>query len=290
MGEIIIGSEAIAQFAVTRHELARWYRPIFPNVHGPRGRALSLRDRTVAAWLWSRRRGVVAGVAASGLHGAAWIDADIPIELIWDRSNWPHGIVVRNESLAHDELTTIAGLPVTTAARTAFDLGRHLPRYEAIARLDALMRVSPFSTEDVLMLAKRYHGARGLNQLRELIPLVDVGADSPRESRLRLKFIDAGLPKPTTQILVLDNNGQFVRKLDMGWEEFMAAAEYDGEQHQTNRGQYVKDMRVYPKLQRLGWIVVRAIKEDRDEDVVERAWQAMVSRGWKPGPRRRRRR
>jgi hypothetical protein len=37
--------------------------------------------------------------------------------------------------------------------RTAFDLGRYLPRGEALARLDALIRVQLFSTEDVLLLA-----------------------------------------------------------------------------------------------------------------------------------------
>jgi hypothetical protein len=288
MGEVLLGSEAVARGVVTRHELARWYRPILPNVHAAKGQPLDVRDNTVAAWLWSRRNAVISGVAASALHGAAWVDDDVPIELTWSRRHPPRGVIVRTESLADDEVTKVCGLPVTTRARTAFDLGRHLPRMEAIARLDALMRAAPFSSEEVLILAKRYCGARGLRQLRELLPLVDAGAASPRESRLRLKFIDAGLPKPKTQILVLDN-GQFVRWLDMGWEHFLVAAEYDGEQHQTSRDQYVKDMRVHPKLQRLGWNVIRAIKEDRDDDVVQRAWDAMISRGWKP-PRGRPRR
>jgi hypothetical protein len=70
MGEIFIGRAAVAKGVVTRHELQRWYRPIYPNVHAPRGRDLSLRDRTVAAWLWSKRNGVVTGVAASVLGSA----------------------------------------------------------------------------------------------------------------------------------------------------------------------------------------------------------------------------
>jgi len=37
---------------------------------------------------------------------------------------------------------------------------------------------------------------------------------------------------------------------------------------------------VLPKLERMGWIVIRAIKEDRDEDLIERARRALVSRGW----------
>ncbi|HET6736382.1 MAG TPA: hypothetical protein VFH65_27365, partial [Mycobacterium sp.] len=76
--------------------------------------------------------------------------------------------------------------------------------------------------------------------------------------------------------------GQFVRFLDMGWEDFMVGAEYDGEQHRTSRAQYVKDQRVWPTLARLGWHVVRAIKEDSDTDLVRQAWDAMVSRGWRP--------
>jgi len=107
-------------------------------------------------------------------------------------------------------------------------------------------------------------------------------AASPQETRLRLLFIDAGLPKPTTQITIYDQSGRYVRTIDLGWEDFNVGAEYDGEQHRTNRAQYVKDQRVWPKLRELGWHVVRAIKEDRDADLVREAWDAMVSRGWSP--------
>jgi hypothetical protein len=282
MGEIFIGTEAVANGVVTRHELRRWYRPVYPNVHGPRGKDPSLRDRTVGAWLWSKRKGIITGVAASALHGAEWVDDDVAVELLWNCTRPPRGIVVRNERINDDELTWAAGLPVTTPARTAFDLGRYLERGQALARLDALMRAAPFSIEDVMLLTKRYQGARGVAQLKAVLPLVDGGAASPQETRLRLLFIDAGLPKPTTQIVIYDECGRYVRTIDMGWEDFMVGAEYDGDQHRTNRPQYVKDMRVWPKLAALNWHVVRAIKEDRDDDLVGQAWRALVSRGWRP--------
>jgi hypothetical protein len=282
MGEIFIGSEAVANGVVTRHELQRWYRPLFPNVHVVRGVEPSYRDRTIGAWLWSKRNGIVTGTAASVLHGAEWVDGDVLIELLWNCTRPPRGIVVRNERISDDEVIRLAGLPVTTPARTAFDLGRYLERGQALARLDALMRAAPFSAEDVILLAKRYKGARGVAKLKAILPLVDGGAASPQESRLRLLFVDAGLPKPTTQITIYDECGRYVRTIDMGWEAFMVGAEYDGDQHRTNRAQYVKDQRVWPKLRDLGWHVVRAIKEDRDADLVRQAWDAMVSRGWRP--------
>ena len=67
----------------------------------------------------------------------------------------------------------------------------------------------------MLLLAKRYQGARGLRRLRVALPLVDAGAQSPKESWLRLLLVDAGLPAPTTQIPVLDGY-RVVALLDMG--------------------------------------------------------------------------
>jgi hypothetical protein len=281
MGEIFIGTEAVANRIVTRHELARWYRPVYPNVHAPKGHELTLRDRTAGAWLWSKRAGIVTGIAASAMHGAKWVDINTPIELVYNCTRPPEGIVARNERIADDEITWADGLRVANPARTAFDLGRYLTRHAAIARMDALMRATPFSTEEVLLMAKTYRGARGVKRLKDALPLVDGGAASPRETALRLLFIDAGLPRPTTQVPIYDR-GRLLRTVDMGWEGFMVVAEYDGDQHRTERAQYVKDLRVIPQLERLGWIVLRIIKEDRADEVIKRAWDAMVSRGWRP--------
>ena len=280
MRKLIVGSQALANGAVTEHDLRRWYDRMFRDIYWPKGYEPTLLDRIDGAWLRSGRNGVVAGVAASSLHGAQWVDDDIPIELIWDNTRPPPGIVARDERLDQDEITTVSCISVTTSARTAYDLGRHLPRGEAVARLDALMRATRFSMDEVLGLAQRHRRARGLKQLRAVLPLVDGGAASPQETRLRLLFIDDGFPRPTTQILAVDGRARIVRALDMGWEDFMVAAEYDGDQHRSNRKAYVKDMRTSAKLQRLGWIVIRVIKEDRDEDIIDRTYRALVSRGW----------
>lgn len=192
----------------------------------------------------------------------------------------PSGVMTRNETFADDEVTVVRGIRVTTPARTAFDLGRHLPRGQALARMDALMRATPFALERVRMLADRYPGARGLCQLRELLPLVDGGAASLKESWLRLLFIDAGFPVPTTQIPVHINYHLFAM-LDLGWEEFRVSAEYDGDQHRTDRREYVRGERRQRKLPQLGWINIKVIKEDRPDEVIELVYRALKSRGWR---------
>ena len=77
---VIIGSEALAAGMVTRNDLRRRYTRMFPDVYGPP--KPTIRERARGAWLWSGRRGVIAGVAASALHWAKYVDDDVPIELL----------------------------------------------------------------------------------------------------------------------------------------------------------------------------------------------------------------
>ncbi len=112
-------------------------------------------------------------------------------------------------------------------------------------------------------------------------PLVDSGAASPKETWLRLLLIDAGLPIPTTQLPVVDGYWP-VAFLDVGWEQWKVAVEYDGDHHRSDRGQYVKDQGRLRKLEAMGWIVIGVIAEDRSDDVVRRVRATLVTRGWRP--------
>lgn len=278
MGEPFLAREALASGDVTYHELRRWYQPIFRGVYVPKGASSTLHDWAVGAWLAAGRKGVIAGVAAAGLLGADWVDADHPIELVGVKCKPQVGLITRLEAIADDEVGRAVGLPVTTRVRTAFDLGRHESRPDALARLDALMRNQQFSIDGVRELAKRYPRARGTRQLLDLLPLVDRGAASLPESRTRLWLLDKGFPRPSTQIPVGTAIGVFL--LDMGWEKFKVAVEYDGDQHRTSRRQYVKDARRIRALERCGWIVIRVIAEDSPTEWLARVEAALLSRGW----------
>ncbi|MDH6196812.1 hypothetical protein M2272_003465 [Mycobacterium frederiksbergense] len=271
---------------LTRGQLRSRYRPIFRDVYVPREHQICLRDRVVGA-AFASPDAVIAGLAASAMHGAKWVDDDVPVELI-AAVRRQRGLIVRRETLHEDEIMTIAGIRVTTPARTVFDLGRHLPTDRAVERMDALMNACPIAVEDVALIAKRHVGARGLQRLRVALSLADAGSESPPETRLRLLFTDAGLPRPTTQFVVYDESGHYVRRIDMCWEQFKVGAEYDGEQHLTSRRQYVLDIRVNRVLHRLGWHVIHVIKEDSGADIVAQARATLLSRGWQPGPRKRR--
>jgi very-short-patch-repair endonuclease len=106
---------------------------------------------------------------------------------------------------------------------------------------------------------------------------MDGGAESPKETWLRLVLIDAGFPKPRTQIRVTD--GTRVAFLDMGWDDVKIAVEYDGEHHRTDRGKYRDDILRAEMISRQGWIVVRVLAGDRPVDVVRRTTTAWLQRG-----------
>lgn len=281
MNRVFIGSEALASGLVTRNDLRRHHLRIFPDVYAPP--EPTLRDRTTGAWLWSGRRAVIAGVAASAMHGASYVDADVPIELIWRNGRPPPGLVVRNETIADDEIQRIAGLPVTTPARTAFDLGRHLLRDDAVARIDALAWTLQVNVEDITPLIDRYPKVRGILALKTALTLVDPGADSPQETALRLTLTDAGMPPEQTQIMVVQGRGRRVAIVDMGWEQFKVGVNYDGKFHQSDRRRYVQDLKTLRTLEAMDWIVIRVIAEDNTRDVLTRVERALRSRGWRPG-------
>lgn len=274
-GEPFIGSEALARRQLSRHQLRMRYRAVFPNVYLPNNIHPTLEQRIAAAWLWANRQGVICGAAAAALHGAKWILDDVPVELVHANTRPPRGVLTRRDKLIDGETQTIDERTVTTPERTAFDIGRRGAVRSAVARLDALARATGLKVDDVLRIAQRHPGTPGLRRLEKALELVDAGAQSPRESYLRLLLLDAGFPRPHTQIPVLGVDGIPVAYLDLGWEDFLVGVEYDGDHHRLDRRQYIKDIRRLEMLERMGWIVVRVVAEDRPAYVVRRVRAAI---------------
>jgi very-short-patch-repair endonuclease len=276
------GSEAVAAGVVTRHELTTRYEPIYRNVYIPRGQQLTPAQKAHAAWLWSRRRATVVGVSAAAMHGAKWIDSRLPAELNQRSQHRTKGIVLHNDTLSGDDIVMIRGVPVTTPARTAFDVGRRYGRTLAVIRVDALMQATDLKVSDVDSLIDLHPGARGIVQLREVVGLADGGAESPQETRTRLVLTDAGLRPQRTQINVSNRFGKHVRRIDMGWTEWKVGVEYDGEQHWTNPAIRALDIDQQAELEALGWRIVRVSAEMlryRPYTIVERTRRALLDAG-----------
>lgn len=281
--------EALEAGALTFRELRRFHTAVYPGVWVPREAELSPVQRARAAWLWSGRAGVPAGLSASAMLGSKWIDQRDPAELIHTNRRPPRLLTVHSDTLSDGETQVIDGMVVTTPARTAFDLGRRLPFVDGVQRIDALMNATHVKVEEVLALAEGYRGARGVRRLRLILEYVDGGAESPYESSTRIMLVTNGFPEPETQIEVADASGTVFARLDMGWPEYRVAVEFDGAQHWTDSEQRSWDIDRQAMLEALGWTVIRVsagLLHGRRQVVVDRVRAALLARGCRMGPGR----
>lgn len=278
-----LGTEALQAGEVSRRTLRSRHDMLYRNVYLPRGEQLTPVTRAVAGWLWSGRNATVAGVSAAALHGTKWIDPALPAEL--NRvggCQTVDGIVIHRENLRDDEWCVRRGIPVTTPARTAFDLGRRSGLTTAVVRLDALANATNLKLARIEAVADHHPGLRGVVQLRQVLDLMDAGAESPQETRTRLLLIRSGLRKPTTQIKVRNKFGVVFARIDMGYEELKVGVEYDGPQHWTDPKRRAADIERYAELAAQGWIIIRVSSDllrYRPDVVVARVCAALRAAG-----------
>src|SRR6185312_2457809 len=163
------GWEAVGSGAIRVRDLRRFYFPVYPGVYIPRGVELSADQRSRASWLWSGRRGVVAGLSASAVLGAKWIQPGLPAELVHSNRRPPPMLTVHTNELCDGETQIADAMTATTPARTAFDIGRRSDLKVGVQRLDALMNATDLKVTDIEAVAERHPGVRGLRQLHRTL-------------------------------------------------------------------------------------------------------------------------
>jgi hypothetical protein len=212
---------------------------------------------------------VVARRTAAWLHGLDLLDyrgfpRTPPLEVVTRRQEVRSKSPLLATHVADDLVTAdvieMGGLQVTTPMRTAADLVRFAPRPDALVSLDAFLHnglVDPAAFKKSLV---RWRGRRGIRQAYEITGLADGRSQSGGESRLRLRVIDMGLPRPQAQVPVHDLFGEVRFWLDLGWKNWMLGLEYDGEEFHGPE-QRAHDERRRAWIEQRGWIV-RAFRKE----------------------------
>ncbi|PJK23149.1 hypothetical protein [Mycolicibacterium goodii] len=277
MGEPFLGSEALAAGTLTRHQLRSRFVAVHQDVYVEKGTRPTAVLRAKAGWLRSRRRGVLAGYSAAALHGARWIDPGLPAYILDTNRRPARGIVVWSDAVEDDEICLIGDMRVTTPARTAVDLACKFPEDIAVPAIDALVRAARLKVADIELAVENRVARKGIRQARNTIALVDPGAESPRETWLRLVVVRAGYPPPQTQYAVLNEYGALIGEVDMAWPELKIALEYEG-LHHTDPVTLRKDIQRMDEMVEAGWIVIRVTARDGEATVLKRVAKAWASR------------
>ena len=198
---------------------------------------------------------------------------------------------VHPASDASDPDRLVLPLRLATRARTWRDLARDLSHSRLVAIGDHLVRrprpdfefgrSEPWcSLEDLALQCTGRHA--GL--LRAALQDVRVGADSPRETLLRLAFAEAGLPEPEINAPLVGADGRSRHTPDFQWPAHRIAAEYDGRSH-SEPDQVKRDIARARRVRDAGWTEVRLFAADAEDGcagAVHQVRHELRAKGWVP--------
>ncbi|RKN45499.1 endonuclease domain-containing protein [Micromonospora endolithica] len=325
-GRIFRGSTAISRGLLTRNDLrSSAWRPLFRDVYADAALRITDRQRCRAALRWLLPAGsAIAGRSAAALYGVGQSTIDGPIDVLVPTAPTPHptttdppttgtattgaltaptsgraggcrkarrigptaGLRIHRALVERADVVERDGVTVTTPARTCWDVARWHDVVEAVVIIEALLARRLVTVPALRDYALTRAGRRGWRAMLRAVGLADPGAESPQESRTRVRLQLAGLPRPRTQWVVTDG-GRFVARLDLAWPECKVAVEYDGLWH-DEPGQLHHDRRRLNRLLGGEWIVLhvtsRRLREDFDGFVAE-VRAALRSRGLPSRPR-----
>jgi very-short-patch-repair endonuclease len=173
------------------------------------------------------------GLTAAWLHGIDVEPCD-PIEVTVPGECRLAGIHVRRASLAGGDVTTVRGMPATSAVRTLGETCGRLRLVEAVVLLDMALHGRLVRLAQLSEWADAHGGHSGIKNFRQALALAEPAAESPMETRLRMALVLARLPRPRAQVAIHDPRGQFAGRVDLYYEQRRLAIEYDGSGHRDS--------------------------------------------------------
>lgn len=183
------------------------------------------------------------------------------------------------------------GLPVADPATTWLHMATIVAFDDLVAAADHLIHVPrrpdrensrPHLLSSELVARAGSSRGRGSRLARTAVEWMRVGAESRRETMLRLALIRAGLPEPELNKEILCGSKQYFG--DLVYPRWKVLVEYDGEQHRTDTKQYRHDIERHDALTREGWLVIREglhTPPAGPRSTPSLTRQALHSRGWR---------
>ena len=182
--------------------------------------------------------------------------------------------VISHETDVFDvgHVTRIAGMPVTSVARTLCDLTAVVRPWVVERALDEALRRKIVRLEDVDRVADELEGRgrRRCTVMREILgrrhPGYDPGESHP-ERRIADLLIRGGLPAPTMQHTVAIGGKRY--RIDLCYPEHRVAIEFDSWQYHSGRQAFDEDRARANQLVLLGFVVLHFTSRSPDQTIVD---------------------
>ena len=169
-------------------------------------------------------------------------------------------------------------LRLSSAERTWCELGASLDLPQLVAAGDYLIHreLPQTSTERLRSSLQSFPGRRGRRRLSLAIDLLDDGAESPRESLIRVLLALAGVTGYRTNVSIDTSSGHRYRG-DLVFLREKVIVEYHGKQHVDV---WLNDTQRKSRLQADGWLVVEITALDLADprELVARVRRALAGR------------
>lgn len=194
----------------------------------------------------------------------------------------PPGIYVhRTDDLYRDEISMKDGIPITSPARTVFDFASQASPSEVAAAYEQGLIDKLFNRDDMIVLAIRHKGRRGIRKVRSLIDRDAPPTVTVKEAhRMLLELVrSSGLPHPKTEVPI----GRY--RVDMLWPDALLVVEMDSAKWHTTPGRLEHDKLRDAELAAMGYLTIRVTWNEltqRPNEVIARIAQAYALR--RPSP------
>jgi hypothetical protein len=267
-----------------------------PGVYRFSGAASSWEQELLAACLAAGPDAASAHLAAGAVWAMPGIHRGEP-EVVVPSPRWarlPGVRVHRSDSLYKKHVTIRHDIPVTTAARTLFDLSTVVGPAFLGKLLNSSLRRHIVTLTELREccddLAAR--GRRRLTIVRAVLDERGLGidpGDSDPEAKLVGWLLSAGFPRPVQQHQVVVRRRLYL--LDLAYPEQKVAIEYDSWEHHGNRDAFDRDSRRRAALSLEGWAYLGVTSAWSKSDLVEAVGRALQrscrAGGTSPGPQSR---
>ncbi|WP_405114851.1 type IV toxin-antitoxin system AbiEi family antitoxin domain-containing protein [Micromonospora sp. NBC_01405] len=166
-------------------------------------------------------------------------------------------VVVHQLVIAPGQLGSVGGIAATGPLRTVSDLILREDRYAAVSLLDSALNRGLLGPEELRLIPPMIRGRRGAVSARRHLTEADGRAQSPLETRTRLRCVDGGVPPEVLQLEVRDADGYLLGIGDLGWRAARLIAEADGREPHSGPQAFQADRRRQNRLVNAGWRVLR---------------------------------
>ena len=227
---------------------APWWAAVL--AYGP-GALLSHQSAAVLWGIRRRRRGPIHVTAPCGRQGL----------------RRRKGIWIHRCKLTPEDRTIRDGFPVTTVARTLFDLAEVAPYEQLKGAAEGADRLKMLRLPELEQVCERGRGRRALRPVRRL--LAELGVPDEGRSPLEIRFPafvrEHHLPPPVQNVHVLGH------EVDALWPAAKLVVELDSWEYHSHRAAFERDRARDPKLLIAGYRTIRVTHRRLDNEAAQLA-------------------